>query len=390
MKRIQYIILGVTLLLCLGTVYSYSVFRKPIEETFQVGATLSGLPYMLALAFYAFFMPFGGKLLTKFPPRLVSLLGSTITSIGWIGAGFSRSYLGLALFYGVLCGTGVGLAYGVPLAVSVSWFSENPGLALGSTVIGFGLSPLVTAPLAQRLVELAGFAFAFRALGTIFLTITLPVSLLLRFPEGQNKYAPNSPFSSSTRLIRQGKFWALWTSFFIGTFVGLSTISITGPLAQEVLGLSYRSAALSISVFAIFNGAGRPLFGYFVDRRGFVNGAFLLYGSVILASLLFFVFPRPGTYFFAFALLWMSLGAWLSTAPTATYAFFGPETYAQNYGVVFTAYGVGAIAGTLLSGILRDATGSYLTVFPLNALLAGAGIGIAFVLKHLTQRRGSV
>lgn len=389
MRRIQYIVLGVALLLCLGTVYSYSVFRKPLEEMFQIRATLSGIPYMLALFFYALCMPLGGKLLAKYPPRVIALFGNMVTSIGWIGAGLSRSYLGLVLFYGVLCGIGVGIAYGVPLAVSVSWFPENPGLALGTTVIGFGLSPLVTAPLARRLVEFSGPSFAFRTLGMLFLAITMPVSFLLRFPEGQNTRTSNSS-SSCIHLIRQGKFWALWTSFFIGTFVGLLAISITGPVAQEVIGLSYRSAALYVSLFAVFNGVGRPLFGYLVDRRGFITGALLSYGSVILASLLFLAFPRPGTYLFAFALLWMSLGAWLSMAPTTTYALFGKEAYAQNYGMVFTAYGVGAIAGTLASGILRDATGSYLAIFPLNALLAGAGIGIASALKHLAQRRERV
>lgn len=388
MRRIRYITLGVALLLCLGTVYSYSVFRKPIEEMFQIRATLSGIPYMLALFFYALCMPLGGRLLAKHPPKVVSFLGSVITSIGWIGAGLSRSYLGLVLFYGVLCGVGVGIAYGVPLAVSVSWFPENPGLALGSTVVGFGLSPLVTAPLARRLVELSGPLFAFRTLGMLFLAITLPISLLLRFPEGQSMRASKSSSSSHSHLLRQGKFWALWTSFFIGTFVGLLAISITGPTAQEILGLPYRSAALYVSVFAIFNGVGRPLFGYLVDRQGFVMGALLSYGLVILASVLFLALPSPGTYLLAFALLWMNLGAWLSMAPTTTYALFGKETYAQNYGMVFTAYGAGAIAGTLVSGILRDATGSYLAVFPITALLAGAGVGVALLLQRLAQKGG--
>jgi MFS family permease len=385
MKRIGYIVLGMLLLLCLGTVYAYSVFRKPLEATFGVGATLSGLPYMLALFFYALFMPVGGKLLGKYSPRFVALLGSVMTSLGWIGAGFSRSYLGLLAFYGVLCGIGVGIAYGVPLAVSVSWFPETPGVALGATVIGFGLSPLVTAPIARRLVEAAGPLFALRSLGIAFLFVTVPIALLLRFAESRETSVQNTS-PPRTNLIRQGKFWALWMSFFLGTFVGLSTISITGPVAQEVVGLSYEKAALSVSLFAIFNGAGRPLFGYLVDRKGFKTGALLSYLSTIVASLLFFASPHAVTYTFAFAVLWMNLGAWLAMAPATTYALFGRATYAQNYGMVFTAYGVGAIVGTFVSGILRDLTGSYLAAFPLNALLAGGGIGVVFLLERFARK----
>lgn len=389
MKRIGYVILGVLLLLCLGTVYSYSVFRKPIEATFGVRATLSGLPYMLALFFYALFMPVGGRLLGKYPPRLVALLGSTMTSLGWIGAGFSRSFPGLLIFYGVLCGIGVGIAYGAPLAVSVSWFPENPGIALGTTVIGFGLSPLVTAPLARRLVETSGLLFALRFFGIAFLLTTLPISLLLRFAENRSLSAHKAS-RTHPELLRQGKFWALWVSFFLGTFIGLSAISITGPVAQEILRLPYDKAALGVSLFAILNGAGRPLFGYLVEKKGFRTGALLSYTSIALVSLLFFAYPSVATYALTFAVLWMNLGAWLAIAPTTTYTLYGKETYAQTYGVVFTAYGAGAIAGTLVSGMLRDLTGSYLSIFPLNALLAGAGVGVALALERIARKGESV
>ena len=62
---------------------------------------------------------------------------------------------------------------------------------------------------------------------------------------------------------------------------------------------------------------------------------------------------------------------------TATGVFFGKQYYAQNYGVVFTAYGAGAILGTLLSGSIKDITGSYLHAFPVVAGLALLGMVIA-------------
>ena len=67
-------------------------------------------------------------------------------------------------------------------------------------------------------------------------------------------------------------------------------------------------------------------------------------------------------------------------APTITLCFFNPDNYAQNYGIVFTAYGVGALIGTLLTGRIRDLFGSYNYVFYLMAFLALLGIVIAQVL----------
>ena len=76
---------------------------------------------------------------------------------------------------------------------------------------------------------------------------------------------------------------------------------------------------------------------------------------------------------------WLTLGGWLAIAPTATPTFFGAKNNAKNYGVVFTAYGLGAILGTLTSGILRDMFGSYIQAFYPTAGLAIVGIVIAIL-----------
>jgi len=84
-------------------------------------------------------------------------------------------------------------------------------------------------------------------------------------------------------------------------------------------------------------------------------------------------------YFLGFCILWLNLGGWLAIAPTATAFFFGMKHYGKNYGIVFTAYGVGAILGNILSGFVRDLTGSYVSVFPWVMALAVVGLAIAFL-----------
>lgn len=46
----------------------------------------------------------------------------------------------------------------------------------------------------------------------------------------------------------------------------------------------------------------------------------------------------------------MNLGGWLAIVPAANISLFGREYSTQNYGVLFTAYGIGA----LLQGFLVD------------------------------------
>ena len=87
-------------------------------------------------------------------------------------------------------------------------------------------------------------------------------------------------------------------------------------------------------------------------------------------------------YLVAFSLFWMSLGGWLAIAPTATMNLFPAEDYAKNYGLIFTAYGVGALFGTLMAGQIRDLFGSYSYAFYPTAVLAVVGIIVAQFNLH--------
>ena len=72
----------------------------------------------------------------------------------------------LYLTYGVIASAGVGIVYGIPIAVVTRWFPDIKGLAVGATVLGFGASALVTAYVASNLIELKGILPAFRSWGS--------------------------------------------------------------------------------------------------------------------------------------------------------------------------------------------------------------------------------
>jgi MFS family permease len=91
-------------------------------------------------------------------------------------------------------------------------------------------------------------------------------------------------------------------------------------------------------------------------------------------------------YTLSFIGFWLCLGGWLAIAPTATATFFGMKNYARNYGVVFFAYGVGAIIGGIISGQAKDVFGTYTYAFYPTAVLAVVGMVMAFVLLKAPQK----
>ncbi|MEQ9354898.1 L-lactate MFS transporter [Coleofasciculus chthonoplastes] len=377
--------LGSLILLCLGTVYSWSIFRKPLEDLFGISATQSLLPFTVLLVLYALLMPITGFYIDKIGVSKITAIGGVVTGIGYILSSFATNIILLTITYGVIAGAGVGIAYGVPLAVSAKWFPDRKGLAVGLTAIGFGLSPLVTAPMAKGLIAAFGVLPSFAILGISLTAIILVISITLKLPPVGWKPKNWTPKPIETtknqrrQLLQSPSFYALWFCYTIGTFVGLSAIGISSPVAQEIIKLDATTAAITVSIFAIFNGIGRPLFGWLTDRLQPKGAAIISYVLILIASILMLNAGEGQalTYLVAFSLFWLCLGGWLAIAPTATLILFPPEDYAKNYGIVFTAYGAGAFLGTLAIGQIRDLFGSYTYAFYPTAILAIIGIIIA-------------
>ncbi len=392
-----FVIVGLVINLCLGSIYAWSVFRKPLQSYFSVGATESLLPFIIFLAVFAITMPLVGGILDRYGPRILTVIGGIVVGIGWILGSQSTSMTMLSLTYGIIGGAGVGIVYNAPIGVAGRWFPDRRGLAVGATLLGFGLSPLITAPLANAMMAPEGVIVPGLALPTIgymgvaFLIIIAVLGLLLRFPPAG--WSPAGTGSQArvgackdldrSAMIRTRGFWGLWICFLIGTLAGLMAIGISSPVGQEVFALSAGVSAALVGVFAIFNGIGRPIFGHLVDRTTPRTGAIVNLLIILLAALLLGGGSATGAswiYILGFSALWLCLGGWLAIAPACTGAFCGTKYYGPCYGLVFTAYGAGAIAGNLLAGNLRDIFGSYVTVFYPVAVLAAIGIVIAYFL----------
>lgn len=372
-SRWLYIFLGIIIMMCFGTVYSWSIFRMPVEKVFNIGSTQSGLPYMTSLAFYALFMMLSGKYFNKFTPKVIILTGSLLVSFGWILSSFTSNIYTLTITYGVIGGAGVGIAYGVPIAIVTKWFPEKKGFAIGFVLLGFGISPLVTAPLARFLIEIFGVMKSFLVLGVAFGIIIPILSYQFKYPSeletNMLKKITGEDDKSSDKdtkeMIRSNSFKGLYINFIIGTMVGLMLIGMTNNVGIQLVGLSQKKVALMISLFAIFNGIGRPVFGWITDKLSSKKAMLISYSLIIMAALLMLLADRGSTTLFgiAFSIFWFNLGGWLAIVPTSTGILYGEKHYSQNFGVVFTAYGIGAILGVVGSGLILDIFENYYYIF---------------------------
>jgi MFS family permease len=387
---------GLIINLCMGSIYAWSVFVEPLTKyyTGEPGQAVSAndilMPFSLFLAVFALTMPFTGKLIDRYGPRNVTTTGGVLTGLGWLLASFASSVLMLSVMYGVIGGIGVGITYSVLVAVSARWFPDRRGLAVGLTVFGVGFSAFFTANIAGWLIGGWGVMNTFRIFGIAIMVLTILLALPLEFPPpgwvppGWTppvlKPGEEKPCEYTRSLmLKSSSFYGLWACYFIGCLAGLMAISIAQPAGTEV-GIAAGIATFLVGFFAIFNGLGRPVFGVLTDTLTPRNTAMLSFILIAVASLLMWQIPIVPVYILSFALLWGCLGGWLAIAPTTTGSYFGTSDYPRCYGVVFLAYGAGAIAGPQLAGFIKTSTGSYIGVFPYVLALALAGIIIAFTL----------
>jgi MFS transporter, OFA family, oxalate/formate antiporter len=392
--RWLFVLLGLTMNLCLGSVYAYSIFKGPVEKVLNVSAFMGNLPFMIFLAFFSITMFFGGKVMLRLGARKLAIIGGLIVGLGWMLSSLATNIWILVLTYGVVAGSGVGLMYGVPVAMGARWFPDRKGLAVGLMLAGFGGSALITGKIANILIGdpkalstealAANLSNTFLYFGIVFSIILVILALPFRFPVGGWKpegWAPKAGAMATqdfttAEMVRTSTFWGLFLCFLIGSISGLMAIGISKPVGSEIIKIAGGVATSLVGVFAIFNAVGRPLFGWLTDKITPKGAAVLNLAIILVVSLMMLAAGEgsTGLYIAAFIGFWLCLGGWLAIAPTATATLFGPLNLARNYGVVFFAYGLGAILGGIISGKAKDVFGTYTYAFYPTAALAVVGI----------------
>lgn len=139
---------GFLLHLCLGTMYCWgnlttyiTSYLRGFEPDLSTSSTL--VVFGLAMIGQACSMYAGGKLEQHFGPKRTAIAGLLLVVASALAASFCRTVAELAVSYGVLFGTGVGIAYACPLVAGMRWSPARKGLINGIVTAGFGLGAFV-------------------------------------------------------------------------------------------------------------------------------------------------------------------------------------------------------------------------------------------------------
>lgn len=386
------VLAGTGINLTFGVLYSWSVFAANIIETYGWSSTQASLPYTFAILSFALLMIPGGRLQDIFGARVVSTAAGILVGSGLIFASFFPTIPGMVLGFGIMAGSGIGMGYASTTPVAIKWFPpEQKGLITGIVVAGFGLASLYIAPLTRILISSFGVLSAFRVLGVCFIAVIVLLSRFLKAPEHPVPPAPSpegvmrvlAKDLTWREMIRTPQFGQLWIMFAAGALAGLMIIGHLTRIASLQTGKDI--GFLLVAGIALFNSAGRPLAGMISDKLGRSRTMMILYlcqGTVLLAFPLFRTF---GSVLFGAAVVTFAYGAMLSVYPSAVGDFYGTRNLGLNYGILFTAWGVGGIVGPILAGAIVDATGGYLFAYMAAGAFCFFAAGMGWMIKPMAK-----
>ena len=374
-SRILFLLQSIMMMVLLGTVYVWGVFRVEVERLYVINATLSGLPYMVSLMSYAIAMLIAGKFMSTH--RTYLIVAGVVLFVGglWLSSVVDNIY-SLTMSYGLLLGTGVGFLYGVPMFIVQKTFHNNVGLVTGFILMGFGLSSTLMTPVVTSLLNTNSIQETFRILGWV----ALAVFLLSVWPLFQP--IPNQPTIKTEKksIFDVRGFRSLYIVFVLSLISGLTIIGLSYRIGVINYQFDRGFVTIAIAVFAFFNGVSRPFFGKLVDQFGFFKVAFFSLISLVVSGLIsvFNGGQYPWLFAISYGAFWFGLGNWMALMPLSIQTLFPKHMFAQLYGVLFTAYGLAAIIGTLFSGAILDLTSSTWPIYA--AIVFANSVNVLLVL----------
>jgi MFS family permease len=370
------------------TVFSFSVFLKPLMHDFHAGRGRISLGYTLGAIAGAGSASAIGWLIDRCGVRKVILPATAMFGIVLLLAKtLSANIWQFYLFY-VSLGLLVHGAGPVPYGSVIShWFDRRRGLALGMMMFGIGSGAMVVPSLAQHLISSYGWRNSYAILGSAVLLVSIPtVAAFLKerpqdlalLPDGvlpafsRASIEATAPGLSAHEAQRSRTFWLMVCAFsLVSASVQGCVLHIVAMLTDR--GLSIQTAALGGSLLGAALLMGRVATGYLLDRFFAPHLAAVVFGGAATGIGLLWMNHSTATVLAGAFLVGLGLGAEVDIIAYLVSRYFGLRYFGEIYGVAFGAFLLAGALGPLLMGAGFDLTGSYsipLAAFFISTLIA--------------------
>lgn len=348
---------------------TFGIFLLPISKSFGWGRDVVTSAMAGSMAGAAIALPFFGRLLDRFDPRIIAAIGTCLLAavtalLSCISSSRPVLYL-LFVLWGLTSSSQTALPY---MKIISAWFPSGRGLAIGLMLLGAAIGAALMPWLTEQAIARFGWRFAFIGLGCVIVMLAVPAQLLLirwppplheQKPQARNADTEIGPDDSAFRVAaRSSPFWALAVSLFLIANV-LNGIQINLFALLKDRAFSDQAAALAVSVAGLAMICGRLLAGFLMDhfRKGFVAALFFALPEITIALLW-----HPASQWEALAasaVVGVCSGAEIAVAAVIIAALFDLRYFGRIYAWVYLAFIAGTGSGPWMMAYIYERTRSY-------------------------------
>ncbi len=367
---------------------AFSLLFPAILDDFKWDRGVTAGAFSFGFVVSGIMSPSIGRMMDRFGPRAVMLLGTLLMGSGFLFAPMTTRPWHLYLSIGVLVGGGsVCLGYSGQSLYLPNWFVRRRGLAIGLAFSGVGLGSVTLLPWVQSIILRNGWRDACWALGLVILIVLTPLNLLLRKrpedmglrPDGELTTAGLASARPSNvvdpawaaidwtlgRAVRSGRFWWLALGYFCALYVWYAVQVHQTKYLQEI-GFSASRSAWALGLVSLSGVAGQISLGHLSDRIGreWIWTISSLGFGICFLCLIVLSSDQSMFWLYLMVVSQGGLGYGLTSVMGAIVSeiFQGPS-FGTIFGTVMLAALAGGAAGPWLTGALHDQFGSYTLAF---------------------------
>ncbi len=362
--------------ICIGSVYAWSVFNRPMSQLFPDVSWFNPTyaTYSTALVLLGLSAAFGGPWVERRGPRVAAMAAAIFFGSGLLIGGLGLTLLQPVLVFlgmGVIGGIGCGLGYIAPVSTLVKWFPDRRGMATGMAIMGFGGGAFLAGRLNASLITQVGVANTVLIMGGIYFVVMLiGARILQRPPAGWTPEGWTPPVHQDQMIatrsvtrnqaLRTPQFYLLWAYLFINVTAGIGILAQASPMVQDLFGKTALEAGTIVSIISLFNAGGRFFWASSSDFLGRRNTYTLFFAAqVVLFWLIPGIAARGEWALFQGALFLVvtMYGGGFATIPAFLADIFGPDNVGAIHGAILTAWSAAAVVGpVVITELSRQAT----------------------------------
>lgn len=411
-KKIRYLIMGALMLLFCSIPYSWSMLVIPLNESFGWSPEAMGKTFSIGIASFCIGSMLSGIMQKEI--KKVFLLGNLSLIAGFFLLATLDSIIKLYLGFGLFLCLGAGILYNAGLSRVLSFFPAQQGFISGILLMCFGFGSSVVGGLVVFLHHFLNLPMVFSLLGVLIIAVQITGMLLLtgrcqNLEPNQNQNMNQIPdinqhpsisqglkeekgaakvYDSTSSMVRSISFWCyfLWASS-----LSSAALIVIGNATMLAASLDDRTYIITMSagLISVFNGLGRIISGWLLDRIGSRRIFILLTGGFAVSAMLLYFAARITTIvtlMMSYCLFGLSYGGIFPCNSTYIRTIFGQRKFAIHFSIINLSLLIAGFIGPWLAAFVINGGGvpvSYL----LLAITVAAAVCLTGIKQHISKQQ---